>query len=154
MIIIYSYFSYHFSSPYLPHTHTHTHTRTHTHIYIYIYIHTHTHTHTHTHYVLHMKPLNSCFDLIRSHQQCIQWSPSLEFEPVTTECRAENLSLSHWSTSLTSHPKLTSHGKCATTLPHVSCSYIHRPRTQSFPELCLQKLEIHICIIITSWARK
>ena len=34
--------------------------------------------------------LNSCFDIIRSHQQCILWSPPLEIEPTTTEFRSRN----------------------------------------------------------------
>ena len=33
------------------------------------------------------RTLNSCFDLIGSHQQCIPWSPPLEIEPATSECR-------------------------------------------------------------------
>ena len=37
--------------------------------------------------------LNSCFDLIGCHQQCIPWYPPLEIEPVTTECRDETLQL-------------------------------------------------------------
>ena len=41
--------------------------------------------------------LVSCFDLIRSHQQCILWSPPLEIEPATTDCRAETLQLSKQS---------------------------------------------------------
>ena len=32
--------------------------------------------------------LNSCFDLIRSHQQCTPWSPPLEIEPTPTVCRS------------------------------------------------------------------
>ena len=28
--------------------------------------------------------LNSCFDPVRSHQQCTLWSPPLEIEPTTT----------------------------------------------------------------------
>ena len=39
----------------------------------------------------HTVTLDSGFDLIRSHQQCIPWSPPLEIEPATTECRAETL---------------------------------------------------------------
>ena len=31
--------------------------------------------------------LNSCFDFIGSHQQCIPRSPPLEIEPATPECR-------------------------------------------------------------------
>ena len=57
--------------------------------------------------VWHMEILDRCFDLIRSHQQCIPWSP-----PVTTECRAETLPLSHQSTLPTSDAKSTSHGNC------------------------------------------
>ena len=37
--------------------------------------------------------LDSCFNLVRSNQQCIPWSPSLEIKPVTTE-----LKLYHWAT--------------------------------------------------------
>ena len=42
----------------------------------------------------HTETLESCFDLIRSYQQCIPWSPTLEIEPTTRECRAETLPLS------------------------------------------------------------
>ena len=38
----------------------------------------------------HTETLDNCFDLIRSHQQCIPWSLPLEIEPATTDCRAEN----------------------------------------------------------------
>ena len=41
--------------------------------------------------VRHTETLDSCFDLIRSHQQCILWSPPMENKPVTTECRAKTL---------------------------------------------------------------
>ena len=34
--------------------------------------------------------LNSCFDLIRSHQQCTPWSPPLEIELTTTVWRSRN----------------------------------------------------------------
>ena len=34
--------------------------------------------------------LNSCFNLIRSHQQCTLWSPPLEIKPTTTVCRSRN----------------------------------------------------------------
>ena len=39
------------------------------------------------HCVRHTGIPDSCFDLIRSHQQCISWfsTPTLEIEPVTTE---------------------------------------------------------------------
>ena len=36
------------------------------------------------HCTRHTKPLESCFDFIRSHQQCIPRSPPLEIEPATT----------------------------------------------------------------------
>ena len=62
--------------------------------------------------VWHMETLDGCFDLIKSHQQCIPWSPPLEIKPATTECRAETLQLSHQSTSYTSDAQPTSHGNC------------------------------------------
>ena len=34
-------------------------------------------------YAWHTETLDSCFNFIRSHQQCIPWSPPLEFESVT-----------------------------------------------------------------------
>ena len=37
-----------------------------------------------------MRTLNSCFDLIGFHQQCIPGSPPLEVEPATPECRNRN----------------------------------------------------------------
>ena len=57
--------------------------------------------------------LDCCFDLIRSHQQCIPWSLPLEIEPATRECRAETLPMSPQSTLYTSDTKLTSHGNCS-----------------------------------------
>ena len=42
-------------------------------------------------YTLHTETLDSCFDLIRSHQQRILWSLPLEIEPATTDCRAETV---------------------------------------------------------------
>ena len=36
------------------------------------------------------RTLKSCFDLTRSQQHCIPWSPPLEIEPTTTECRSRN----------------------------------------------------------------
>ena len=44
-------------------------------------------------YARHTETLDSCFDLIRFHQQDIQWSPPLKIEPATTDCRAETLQL-------------------------------------------------------------
>ena len=41
----------------------------------------------------HTETLDSCFDLINFHQQCIAWSPTLEIKPATIECRAETLLL-------------------------------------------------------------
>ena len=41
-------------------------------------------------YAGHSETLDSCFDLIRSHQQCIPWSPPLEIEPATTHCSQGN----------------------------------------------------------------
>ena len=67
------------------------------------------------HYVRPMEPLDNCFDLIRSHEQCILLSTPLEIEPATIECRAKTLPLSHWSTTLTGNAKLTTHGKFAIT---------------------------------------
>ena len=45
-------------------------------------------------YAWHTVTMDSCFDLIRSHQQCILWSPPLEIEPVTTDYGAKTLQLS------------------------------------------------------------
>ena len=64
-------------------------------------------------YSRHTETLDSCFNLIRSHQQCIPWSPPLEIEAATTDCRAESLLLSHESILHTSDAKLTSHCNCA-----------------------------------------
>ena len=63
--------------------------------------------------VQHTNTLDSCFDLVRSHQLCIPWSPPLEIEPATTECRTETLPLSYQSTSHTSNAKLTNKVKIA-----------------------------------------
>ena len=45
-------------------------------------------------FTAHTETLDCLFDLIRSHQRFISWSPSLEIEPATTDCRAETLQLS------------------------------------------------------------
>ena len=45
------------------------------------------------HCIWHTKALDSSFNLIRSHQQCISWSLLLEVEPAITECRAKTLPL-------------------------------------------------------------
>ena len=49
----------------------------------------------------HTEQLYRYFNLIRSHQQFIPWSPRLEIKPVTTECRPKTLPQSYWSTSQT-----------------------------------------------------
>ena len=41
------------------------------------------------HYARHMEPLDSCLDLIRSHELLKQWFLPLDIEPATTEYRAE-----------------------------------------------------------------
>ena len=53
----------------------------------------------------HRETLDCCFDLIRSHQQCIPWSPPLEIKPVTIDCRAKTLQLSQLFTLHTSDAK-------------------------------------------------
>ena len=59
--------------------------------------------------------LNSCFDLIRSYQQCTPWSPPLEIEPTTTVCRSRNsttgpsVHATYKRSELTSHAKLRHH---------------------------------------------
>ena len=60
-------------------------------------------------YIRHTETLDSCFNFIRTHQQCIPWSPLLEIESVTTDCSAKTLQLSHQFISHTSDTKLTSH---------------------------------------------
>ena len=45
------------------------------------------------HFVGHTEQLNSCFDLIKSYQQCTPWSPPREIEPAITEPK-----LYHWAT--------------------------------------------------------
>ena len=63
-------------------------------------------THIHATY----RTLNSCFDLIGSHQQCTPKSPPLEIEPTTTVCRSQNSTSGHWFMSHISNAELTSHG--------------------------------------------
>ena len=62
-------------------------------------------------YAQHTETLDSFFDLIRSHQQCIPWFPPLEIELATTDCRAETLQLSHQTILHLSDAELTSHCK-------------------------------------------
>ena len=57
----------------------------------------------------HTETLDSCFDLVRFHQQ----RTPLEIKPATTEYRTETLTLRHKFTLHTSNAKFTSHGNCA-----------------------------------------
>ena len=94
-------------------------------------------------YTQHTETLNSCFDLIRSHQQCIPWSPPLEIEPATTDCKAETLQLSHWSISHISDAKLTSHWRC----PWCN-SYRHRKWTRQHKfKFWMRPITFHIALI-------
>ena len=52
-------------------------------------------------YARHTEPLDCCFDLIRSHQQCILWYQPLEIDPVTTEARLYNWTILHTSDAKT-----------------------------------------------------
>ena len=47
--------------------------------------------------------VDSCFDLIRSHQQCIPWSPPLEIEPATKDTvpKLYNWAISSYRTQVT-----------------------------------------------------
>ena len=63
-------------------------------------------------YAWHKETLDSCFELIRSHQQRIPWSPSTDIEPGTTDCRAETLQQRNECISHISDTKLISHGNC------------------------------------------
>ena len=58
-------------------------------------------------YAWYTEKLVICFDLIKSHQQCIPWSPPLEMEPVTMDCRVETLQVSQLLISHISDAKLT-----------------------------------------------
>ena len=68
-------------------------------------------------YARRTETLNNCFDLIRSHQQCISWSPPRWIGPATTDCRADTLQQSQQSISHTSDVKLSSRGNCAANQP-------------------------------------
>ena len=57
------------------------------------------------HCARHTETLDSCFNLIRSHQQCI---PRYHGDRINDH-RTENQPLSQWSTLHTSYIKLTSH---------------------------------------------
>ena len=49
----------------------------------------------------HTETQDSCFDLIRSHQQYIPWSPPLEIEPATTEPKLYNWAISPYRSPVT-----------------------------------------------------
>ena len=74
-----------------------------------------------------METLDSCFDLIRSHQLCIPRSPPLEIEPAVTECRAETLRQSQQSTSHTSDAKPTSYVNCVANWERSRYTLLMRP---------------------------
>ena len=76
------------------------------------------------HCVWRRETLDSCSGLIRFHHECIPWSPSLEFEPATPECRTQTEPLSHWSTLHTSAAKLTSHDKGVCDVDQVLSSWL------------------------------
>ena len=84
------------------------------------------------------RALNSCFDLIRSHQPCPPWSPPLEIEPTTIVCRSRN------STTGPLVPAIYI-VNCATTLSNGSRRYV-------FPTECsiltldqAVNQEMHLC---------
>ena len=62
---------------------------------------------------LRTKALDSCFDIIKSHQQRMSWSPPLEIEPAIVDCWAETLQLIHEFILHTRDAKLTSYGNFA-----------------------------------------
>ena len=53
-----------------------------------------------SHGVRHTEPLDSCFDLMTSHQHIYIVISSLEIEPATPDYRAKPLPVSYWSTSV------------------------------------------------------
>ena len=93
--------------------------------------------------------LDSCFDLIRSRQQCIPWSPPLEIEPVTTDCRLYNWAINPYRTQMT--PKqLVMVTACPNSL-NCLASYIRtlcRGDGQIQSHVFPRGLEIRICVII------
>ena len=98
------------------------------------------------------RTLNSCFDIIRSHLQCITWSTPMEIEPTT-------LHLGQRSKPHASNAKLTSHGGNARPL-NLMClegtffKYdVTLQRTRSPLRPRLPKLALCNCINLTSWAR-
>ena len=102
-------------------------------------------------YAQHTETLNSCFDLIRSLQQCISWSPPLEIKPSTTEYRAETLPLSHQPILHTSDAKLTSHGNCSQLTWMCLTSYIctlYRGHSHIQGHVFPRGLEIRVRVII------
>ena len=96
-------------------------------------------------YARHTGTLDSSFDLIRSHQQCIPWSPPQEIEPATTDCRAETLQLSQQSTSHTSDAKFV--------LQWWRSRYtlLMRPDKVETPVQCFRMSCVSFCRIFWSW---
>ena len=91
----------------------------------------------------HIEPLDSCFDLISPHQQCLPKSLQLKIERATTECRAETLPLNYSYTSRTSAAKLTSLSihywwDVIKSKQQSSCSACHAPCLQDFLVLIIQ----------------
>ena len=96
--------------------------------------------------------LNSCIDLIRSHQQCILWSPPLEIEPTTTECR-------NWNSTTGSTVYIT-HERCQNNQSWWNARSLNLmclegtcslQRTRSPPGLRLPKSVLWIHKALTSW---
>ena len=73
------------------------------------------------------------------YQQYISWSPSLEIEPATKECRVETLPLSYWSTSNRSVAKIDIDNAWPINLGSFVVTSIFLLRTRSPPGLCLPK---------------
>ena len=91
-------------------------------------------------YAQHRETLDCYFDLIRSHQQCIPWSPPLEIELATINYRAETLQLSQLIISPTRDAKwrqITNHAQPI----NLNVSYklhpytLQRTRSSSGPRL-------------------
>ena len=97
--------------------------------------------------------LNSSFDPVRSHQQCILWSPPLEIELSTPKCRSRN--------PTTGSPVPITHKRCQINLSWWNARPLNQmclegtcslQRTQSPLGLRLPKSVLWIHITSTSWA--
>ena len=89
-------------------------------------------------YSRHTETLDSWFDLIRSHQQCILWSPPLEIELVTTDCRAETLQLSH-------QPNIFPRGlEVCIRIITVTWKFTFYPRTGLYFRMCKDGADWHL----------